>query len=147
MSLCTEITPRQDVCIICNTETNDGSKIVQLTEKGSIGMNKASKERGDDIVTKSGHTVHEKCRCTYINPIVIKGPKRKPSEPVNEQPLLRSEKQFDFKEDCLFCGASVVENTAKRKTFDVHAVRIMEFQKTVEQICNERNDEFEIKGE
>jgi hypothetical protein len=22
----------------------------------------------------------------------------------------------------------------------------MEFQKTVEQICNERNDEFEIKG-
>jgi hypothetical protein len=51
--LCTEITPRQDVCIICNTETNDGSKIVQLTEKGRIGMNKANKERGDDIVTKS----------------------------------------------------------------------------------------------
>jgi hypothetical protein len=45
-------------------------------------------------------------------------------EPVNEQPLLRSEKQFDFKEDCLFCGASVVENSAKRKTFDVHAVRL-----------------------
>jgi hypothetical protein len=55
-------------------------------------MNKASKERGDDIVTKSGHTVHEKCRRTYINPIVIKGIKKMPSEPVNEQPLLRSEK-------------------------------------------------------
>jgi hypothetical protein len=75
-------------------------------------MNKASKEMGDEIVTKSGHTVHEKCRrtgneivtksghtvhekCrrTYINPIVIKGLMRKPSEPVNEQPLLRSEKK------------------------------------------------------
>jgi hypothetical protein len=67
MSLCTEITPRQDVCIICNTETNDGSKIVQLTEKGSIGMNKANKERGDDIVTKSGHTVHEKCLLPLIS--------------------------------------------------------------------------------
>ena len=37
-------------------------------------------------------------------------------------------KQYDFKEDCLLYGASVVENTAKRKTFDVHAVRTMEFQ-------------------
>ena len=63
--VCTEITPRQDVCIICKTETNDGSKTVQLTEKETIGMNKASKERGDDIVA-------------YINPIVIKGLKRKP---------------------------------------------------------------------
>ena len=138
MSLRTEITPRQDVCLICKIETNDGSKIVQLTEKGSIGMNKASKERGDEIVTKSGHTIHEKCRRTNINPIVIKGLKRKPSEPVNEQPLLRSEQKFDFKENCFFCGASVVENTAKRKTFDVHAVRTMEFQKTLEQICTER---------
>jgi hypothetical protein len=57
-----------------------------------------NKERADDIVA-------------YINPIVIKGLKRKPSEPVNEQPLLRSEKQFDFKEDCLLYGASVIENT------------------------------------
>ena len=55
-------------------------------------MNKASKERGDEIVTKSGHIVHEKCRRTYIHPIVIKDLKRKPSEPVNEQPSLRSEK-------------------------------------------------------
>ena len=108
-------------------------------------MNKTSKERGDAIITQSGHTVHDKCRRTYINPIVIKGLRRNPSETVNEQPLLRSEKQFDVKEDCLFCGASVVENTAKRKTFDV---RTMEFQKTVEQISNERNVEWaiEIKG-
>jgi hypothetical protein len=86
MSLRTEITPRQDVCIICKTETNDGSKTVHLTEKETIGMNK---ERGDDIVA-------------YINPIVIKSLKRKPSEPVNEQPLLRSEQKFDFKENCFF---------------------------------------------
>ena len=55
-------------------------------------MNKTSKEREDHIVTKYGHTVQEKCQRTSINPIVIKGLKRKPSEPVNEQPLLRSEK-------------------------------------------------------
>ena len=80
-------------------------------------MNKASKERGDDIVTKPGQIVHEECRRTYINPILIKSLKRKPSEPLDKPPLLRSEKQFDFKEDCLFCGASVTENTAKKKDF------------------------------
>jgi hypothetical protein len=33
---------------------------------------------------------------------VIKGLKRKPSEPVNEQPILRSEQKFDFK-GIFFC--------------------------------------------
>ena len=107
-------------------------------------MNNASKERGDDIITIPGQIVHDHCRRTYINPIVIKSLKRKPSEPLDKAPLLRSEKQFDFKEDCLFCGVSTNESTAKRKTFDVHAVRTTEFQQSIEQICNERNDDWAV---
>ncbi|CAC5415382.1 unnamed protein product [Mytilus coruscus] len=119
-------------------ETNDESKTVKLREKGSIGINHANKDRVDDIVTKSVQTVHEQCR---TNSIFMKGLKRKPSEPVNEPPFLRSEKQYDFKEDCLFCGASVIKSATKRKTFEVHAVRKTEFQKSIEQICGEKNDE------
>jgi hypothetical protein len=36
--------------------------------------------------------------------------------------LLRSEKQFNFKEDCLFCGKPVHDN-AKRKEHGVHSVQ------------------------
>ncbi|VDI27017.1 Hypothetical predicted protein, partial [Mytilus galloprovincialis] len=140
-----EITITQDVCAICKKDTHDDHQTVKLREKGSIRINIASKERGDNIVTKSGQIVHEQCRRTYTNVNSINALKRKPSEPVNEPPILRSEKQFDFKDDCLFCGASVIENAAKRKTFEVHAVRTTEFQKSIEQICDERNDEWAIR--
>lgn len=141
----TEITITQEVCAICKKDTNDENQTVKLREKGSIRINIASKERGANIVTKSGQIVHEQCRRTYTNVNSINALKRKPSEPVNEPPILRSEKQFDFKDDCLFCGASVIENAAKRKTFEVHAVRTTEFQKSIEQICDERNDEWAIR--
>ncbi|CAG2233051.1 MOGS [Mytilus edulis] len=139
-----------DTCIICNDDIQNGSKTVELREKGSIGINNASIERGDTIVARSGQLVHLHCRRSYVNPLVIKGLKRKSTSPapLATPPTLRSEKQFSFQEDCLFCGNSTIETTAKRKLFDVHAVQTTEFQTTVEQICIERKDEWatEVKG-
>ncbi|CAC5386695.1 unnamed protein product [Mytilus coruscus] len=139
-----------DTCIICNDDIQNGNKTVELREKGSIGINNASRERGDTIVTRTGLLVHEHCRRSYVNPNVTKGLKRKSTSPapLATPPTLWSEKQFSFQEDCLFCGNSTIETTAKRRLFDVHAVQTTEFQTTVEQICIERNDEWatEVKG-
>ena len=129
-----------DTCIICNDDIQNGSKTVELREKGSIGINNASIERGDTIVTRSGQLMHLHCRRSYVNPLVNKGLKRKSTSPapLATPPTLRSEKQFSFQEDCLFCGNSTIETTAKRKLFDAHAVQTTEFQTTVEQISIER---------
>lgn len=137
-----------DLCVFCKKDLGTG-KTIELREKGSIGVNNASSERGDSISTRAGQVVHEECRRTYVNPIVIKSLKRKSTSPVIPIPSksLRSEMQFNFKEDCLFCGKPVNDN-AKRKKHGVHSVQTTQFQSTLEQICNDRNDEWavEVKG-
>lgn len=83
----------------------------------------------------------------YVNPIVIKSLKRKSTSPIIPIPSksLRSEMQFNFKEDCLFCGKPVNDN-AKKKKNGVHSVQTTQFQSTLEQICNDRNDEWAVEG-
>ncbi|CAC5405802.1 unnamed protein product [Mytilus coruscus] len=82
-----------DTCIICNDDIQNGNKTVELREKGSIGINNASRERGDTIVTRTGQLVHEHCRRSYVNPNVIKGLKRKFTSPapLATPPTLRVE--------------------------------------------------------
>jgi 5'-3' exonuclease len=134
-----------DLCVFCNEDLGTG-KTIELREKGSIGINNASSERGDSISTRAGQVVHEECRRIYVNPIVIKSLKRKSTSPVIpiSSKLLRSEKQFNFKEDCLFCGKPAHDN-AKRKKHGVHSVQTTQFQSTLEQICRDRNDEWAIE--
>ncbi|VDH90323.1 Hypothetical predicted protein [Mytilus galloprovincialis] len=85
-------------------DIQNGSKTVELREKGSIGINNASRERGDTIVTSTGQLVHLHCRRSFVNPIVIKGLKRKSTSPapLATPSTLRSEKQFSSQEDCYF---------------------------------------------
>lgn len=53
-------------CILCN-ESAEGlkNKLIKLTDKGSRGIRKASKERGESVDAKEGDYVHEKCRRDY----------------------------------------------------------------------------------
>ena len=108
-------------------------------------MNKASKEMGESIVTKSGHIVHEKCPSTQKSNY-NKRSKEKTFYTVNEPPLLRSKNNFTLKKTAFFVELLSLKILLK-ETFDVHAVecRTTEFQKTVEQIHNERNDEWAIE--
>ena len=49
--------PQMDdfICILCNKPGTSGSKdVVTIREKGSEGINRASQERNDDIVTVPG---------------------------------------------------------------------------------------------
>jgi hypothetical protein len=50
-----------DLCVFCNKDLGTG-RTTELREKGSIGINNASSERGDSISTRAGQVVHEECR-------------------------------------------------------------------------------------
>ena len=71
---------------MCKESLHDGSKTVELQEKGSTGFNNASRERGDKFFTKAGLVVHDHCRRNYINPNVIKSLKRKSTSPISSPP-------------------------------------------------------------
>ena len=65
-----------------------------------------------------------------------------------EKRVLRSEVivQFDFRRQCLFCSQAD-KYSGKKKDFELIPVRTHEFQKTVEQLCQKRNDEWGKKVE
>lgn len=48
-----------DECAKCESVFSDCQDTVTLRDKGSEGINNANKERGDDIIVKSGQTVHK----------------------------------------------------------------------------------------
>ena len=52
---------------------------VCLTKKGSNGINRASKERGDQVEVEAGDQVHKGCRCEFCRPSNIEKEERKRS--------------------------------------------------------------------
>lgn len=128
-------------CVICDQSLSNGFPPVQLRQKGSDSINKASKARGSNITTKVGQCVHIQCRKVFTNPKQISSDQKRMK--VQESPsfcTLRSETpQFKFKEHCLFCGeAAKCEN--KKRSVDVFPVRTSDFQSNISKICEERND-------
>ena len=121
---------------------------MKLRQKGSEGINNASRLRGDDIKNVEGQTVHVKCRCDYINHRLIQlAIKQSSSTTSASGPTTRAKGdgfRFDgYKDHCFFCGLPAkIDN--KRRGHDVHFVKTgMEknaFQATIERVCKERND-------
>ena len=137
------------LCAICNEDVFDKKNTVVLGEKGSVGVNKASDERGDNIKVKSGDIIHTKCRRLYTNKIQIAMYLKKAqfgaAETVNLPHNLRSaEPSFNFKEHCLFCGVSA-KYDGKKKGFGVIPVRTMDFHNSITAICEQRKDEWAAK--
>ena len=125
-----------DICCICNDKLDNGQSTVQLRDKGSDGMNKASKERGDTITVQPGQYVHQECRKVYCNPKIIELNKKKTNKGNNTTvPQLRSKALFSFADICLFCGQDA-KISGKKRGQNVFPVRTEDFQKTVETICN-----------
>ncbi|VDH98232.1 Hypothetical predicted protein [Mytilus galloprovincialis] len=134
-------------------------------KKGSIGINNASIERRDTIITRTGQRVHLHCQRSYVNPIVIKGLNRKStsSAPLATPPKLRSQKQFSFQEDCLFCELICIERKDEWATEvkgriefarDLHAVDALYHSscntnfrtgKNVPQLFSPKSDKSQIK--
>ena len=131
-------------CVICKEPIWNIGEGVVLREKGANGINKASKERGDVINVTAGQSVHKNCRANFTKPQNIAAAARETSQARGKR-VLRSEAQkFNFKEHCLFCGEGD-QYQGKKKDFVLVPVRTFEFQETVSEICNERNDEWARK--
>ncbi|CAC5362575.1 unnamed protein product [Mytilus coruscus] len=137
-----------DKCMICNDNLNNGKQTVQLRDKGSSGINKASRERGETILVQPGQSVHQECRRVYCNPKAIDRSKKKTNIESNaDSPNLRSQTLFSFADHCLFCGLEA-KILGKKKGQSIFPVRTEDFQTTVDTICNERGDEWatQVKG-
>ncbi|CAC5372575.1 unnamed protein product [Mytilus coruscus] len=67
-------------------------------------------------------------------------------ESVTNIPNLHSKSHFSYKDHCLFCGKEVQK--CKLKGNDVFPVRTDDFQRRIEQVCNDRDDEWapEVRG-
>ncbi|KAK3101064.1 hypothetical protein FSP39_000693 [Pinctada imbricata] len=131
-----------DHCVIC--QKSDDQPLICLREKGSNGINDASRKREDTLLTIVGQYVHKKCRESYVNPFNIAkvkinlnkdGPRETPNTP-----NLRSQEQFDFKTHCLFCGQ--IARKDRKRTCEVYQVRTDEFQTKILDICKLRGDNW-----
>ena len=64
-------------CAICQKSLDNVNDVVTLREKGSEGINRASRKRNDLIQTVSGQKVHQTCRREYYHPNKINRAKKK----------------------------------------------------------------------
>ena len=55
-------------CAICQKSLDNVNDVVTLREKGSEGINQASRKRNDLIQTVPGQKVHQTCRREYYHP-------------------------------------------------------------------------------
>ena len=60
-----------EYCVICKKLSTNGLETVERRQKGSDGINNASKLRGDTLQTFAGQRVHQKCRQKYSRVKVI----------------------------------------------------------------------------
>ena len=110
-----------------------------LRQKGSNGINEASRLRGDNVRASDGDIIHSDCRKTYTNAKAISDitkaqPKCSPTRNLRSQTS-----SFQCQDHCLFCGQPA-KYSGKKRGNDVHPVRTSDFQATVMQICIERSD-------
>ncbi|XP_060064476.1 alpha-(1,3)-fucosyltransferase C-like [Ylistrum balloti] len=130
-----------DKSIICKQVLAGGEAIAHLRQKGSDGINKASRDRGDDAVASPGQKVHVQCRKDYCDQNVIRQDNNdKAAVSPCALPSLRSRnEQFNFRDPCLFCGQDAKLNDKKRG-IDVYPVRTLLFQSVLLDICRQRSD-------
>lgn len=128
-------------CRICNEAISDGKATVVLRTKGSDGVNRASSQRGSDLVVNPGETLHVECRRNYCKADNIARDLARQQQAPKPRCELRSELHFNFQEHCLFCGQSA-KTGRKQRELGVFPVRTEDFQKSILQVCHSRNDEW-----
>ena len=109
---------------------------VKLQETGKKGVNKASKEKVDDLKVEVGDVVHVDCRRINI--------KKRKSKSTDDDTSCstRSQNTFDFHEKCFLCGNSVTTKEGKTKGCVTNvACKFKEIDKKVEAQIALRGDD------
>ena len=129
----------QQLCGICKENIDCEKPCSRLTQKGSNSISIASKKRNDNLVVLPGQYVHVECRKQYCNPNVILRDAKNQGKS-NDSRLTRSRYDtFSFSKQCMFCGQPA-KLDGRKHGHDVFAVRTIEFQKKIIDICKLRND-------
>ena len=92
---------------------------IKLTDKGSRGIRKASKERGESVHAKEGDYVHKKCRRDYCLKQNIDRAKRQFE--CYARNVRAVESTFRFDRNCFFCGTEVNFEYNRKKSQDASA--------------------------
>ena len=134
---------KADNCVICDQILSNGFPSVKLRQKGSDGINTASKERGSNVVTEVGQLVHVECRKLFTcqKRLSLDQKREKMQEPPPFCTLRSQTPQFKFNEHCLFCGKVSKWKNNKRGN-DVFPVGTSDFQSNISKICEARNDDW-----
>ena len=130
--------------VICKKLSTNGLETVELKQKGSDGINSASKLRGDTLQTFAGQRVHQKCSRKYCHVKVIRSYIKKHTADEEtassaSRTLRSSEPTFDFGERCLFCSLPA-KLTGNKRGHDVFPVKTLDFQTALSRICEEQRD-------
>ncbi|XP_028513605.1 uncharacterized protein LOC114574641 [Exaiptasia diaphana] len=134
-------------CAICQKPvTKDSLDAVLIGEKGSEGINRASKERNNIISTKPGQLVHKICRQDFCKPQniqrALKEAKGESISPQKRRSLTRSsDNLFSFQTDCFYCGTEAFgADDKKSRPRDVFKVTTVETKDKVLKVCSNRSD-------
>ena len=131
----------RDICALCKQPLNDDQRTSVLTKKGVAGLQKANRARGaSGLDFYPGQILHIKCRHDYCNAQAIKRDLRRKGEQSTEAKktsLRSSHSKFDFANDCLLCGRSIVDQR-KKGNISVYPVRTASCQASLELMCLQR---------
>ena len=110
-----------------------------LRQKGSDGINEASRLRGDTVRASDGDIIHSDCRNTYTNAKAISDitkvqPNCRPTRNLRSQTS-----SFQYHDPCLLYGQPA-KYSGKKRGNDVYPVRTSDFKAIVMQICIEHSD-------
>ena len=103
------------LCPLCERELGSSEDYVKIGEKGAVGINKASTERGQNVNVMAGRGIHKSCRMKYVNKKDIQG--YNTINPNSQTTAKRSARistgMFESKTDCFVCGIKVIINYKK----------------------------------
>ena len=144
-------------CVICSEELSSTEDVSKLTAKGLATLISSSLARNDGLEEKLENvklplSLHTTCRKDYTRPDVISAYKRRgdllsasTSATSSVSKTLRScVSQFDFKNDCLFCGEEASEDVklAVNRRKSISRVETIEYREKVVNYSTERNDKW-----
>ncbi|KAL4231113.1 hypothetical protein ACF0H5_008696 [Mactra antiquata] len=125
-------------CAVCCLPLGE-QPVNTLGRKGSESINRVGVNRGLDISTECGQSIHIHCRRDFIHQRNIKVDANNNNE--NNNISLRSKSNFDFMTKCLFCGFET-KVCNKKRGLDVYPVRTISFQDSVLKVCQTRKDDW-----
>ena len=106
---------RNELCILCSKDIGVG-EFVSLRQIGTDSINKASKERGNELETKPGSVVQKSCSLQQTNAKNIEFCQTMKEEATTKQRRLHySDSTFDFRTDCVFCDNTTESNNFMAK--------------------------------